>query len=688
MQLALAGAPPTSAAHRIDAGASPPVLDGHIDDAVWQRATRISDFHQIRPSDGGPPSEQTEVRVVYDDDYIYIAISAFDSEPDRIIAKGLVQGQTFFSDDRVEVRLDTFNDRRNAYFFQVNPNGLRREALVGNDYFIEDWDTVWDAAAQFQPWGWSAEMAIPTTSISFDPAIDTWGFNISRIISRKNEEVSWASRERSLVPAVSGYLTSIEGLQQGLGVELVPSLTLSDDNPQISPSLTAFYQPTPFMTAALTLNTDFSDTEADDRQVNLSRFSLFFPEKRDFFLQDAGIFEFGGLTGNARPFFSRRIGLSRQGEPLDLDAGLKLTGRAGDWNIGALAVRQQPGIEGGSEDLFVSRATRNILSESSVGAMVTSGDPLSAADNRLYGLDMQLRDSDFRDGKNLQFYGWLQQSDTEGLSGDQSAYGGRVRYPNDRFNWSLTYRNIEENFNPALGFVNRVGVRELSGEWSFRQRREEGRFQWLRSRVQFFRSEHLDGTGLQSESAYINVWEASTRAGDFITTFAGRERENLLASFEIWDGIVIPPGLYSFNRHGFFIDTADHHQVSGTLEVVDGDFFGGSNLTVVPGLDWRPNEHVRIGGLYVFADIDLPQGDFISRLYQLRVDLAFNSRWAWLNLIQADNDSDTLGFNSRLRWQPSPRLEMFLVLNQLSQRKRFDPFETSFAFKINYRWQL
>lgn len=688
LQLTLAASFPSTPTYRLAESDPPPVIDGQLDDEVWQHAEVIGDFHQVRPTDGGPPSQRTEVRIVHDAHHIYVAIAAFDTDPDEIIARHLVQGRTFLSDDRVEIHLDTFNDRRNAYFFQVSVNGMRRDALIGNDNFIDDWNPVWDAAATRQPWGWSAEMKIPTRSISFDPATDTWGFNVTREITRNNEEVAWASRERRTSPAVSGYLTGIEGLEQGIGVELVPSLTLQDDSPHVSPSLTAFYQPTPFITAALTLNTDFSDTEADDRQVNLTRFSLFTPEKRDFFLQDANIFEFGGLSQNARPFFSRRIGLSADGGLLDLDAGVKLTGRAGDWNFGTLAVRQEPGVAGGSSDVFVGRVSRNILSESSVGAIVTYGDPLSANGNRLYGVDVRLSDSDFGDGKRLLLDAWAQRTDTEGLGGDQDAYGARLAYPNDRIDWSVNYQFIGEGFRPALGFANRTGIRQLEGGWQYRHRFDSGGIDSLGSRVNYFRAEHLDGNGLQSEIILLDPVVVATRSGAQMVVFGDLVRENLLEPFEISDGIVIPDGEYAFDRYGVFARTGDQHALTGSIDITNGGFFDGDRLASTVNLDWRPNAHVRLGGGYVFNDVDLPQGDFISRLYQVRADIAFNARWAWLNLVQADNTSETLGFNSRLRWQPDPRLDMFLVVNQLSERRRFDPFETRVAFKVRYRWQL
>lgn len=680
--------------YRLSSSDQAPVLDGKLEDEVWGRATVVTDFHQIRPTDGGPPSEDSEVRLAYDEDFFYVGIRAYDSRPEEIVARSLIQGNTFFSDDRFEVRFDTFNDRRNAYFFQVNPNGMRREALAGNDYFIEDWDTIWYAEASLQPWGWSAELAVPFKSLSFDPSSDTWGFNLARVIPRKGEEVSWSSRERLLGPSVSGYLDGLEGMRQGLGVELVPSATLKfterdgeGGDVELEPSVTGFYRFNPFLTGALTLNTDFSATEVDARRINLSRFSLFFPEKRDFFLQDASIFEFAGLETNARPFFSRRIGLAANGEPLDLEAGAKLTGRAGDWNVGALAVQQEPGLAGAAEHLFVGRASRNIMGESSIGMIATHGDPSSAADNSLVGFDFNYRSSDFMDDRTLQGTAWFQRSDTAGIDGSENAFGASLAYPNDRFSWNVDWQRIEKNFNPALGFVNRSGVNQVSGQWRFRHRLEDSAWQWLATRVQFFRADRLAG-GLQSQSVFLNLFEGFSRGNDFFTFFVGEERENLQAPFEIFDGVVIPAADYAFERYGLFLETGTQRILSGSLEIVAGDFFGGTNLTLAPGLAWRPNRHFFAGLDYAVNRIRLPQGNFTSRLYRARAEIAFNSDIAWLNFVQGDNVSETISINSRLRWQASPEREIFLVVNQLYEQDGYALLDTEIALKLNFNFRI
>jgi hypothetical protein len=290
----------------------------------------------------------------------------------------MIQGKLFFSDDRFWVMLDSFNSKRNDYFFQVNANGIRRDALrENNSRFIDEWAAIWYAESAIHEGGWATEIAIPFKSISFAPDSDTWGINFGRGIIRKQEFAMWSSHERQDWPAYSGEVTGIEEIEQGLGLDIVPSvslgqsrdLVLGDSNSSFEPSLDIRYRITPSLAATFTINTDFSTAEIDDQQVALDRFSLFFPEKRDFFLQDAGIFEFGNINTNGRPFFSRRIGLSADGEPIGIVAGAKLTGRIRNFNLGALAIRQEEFGDLTAKDLIVARGSMNVLDESAVGVI-------------------------------------------------------------------------------------------------------------------------------------------------------------------------------------------------------------------------------------------------------------------------------------------------------------------------------
>lgn len=404
---------------------NPPIVDGVLDDAVWSVAEVITDFHQTRPGNGTPTSERTEVYVVYTDHALYIAARMFDSEPDLIAAPVIRHGLGMPSDDRLVVILDPFNSRRAGYRFETNLNAARHDALYTSvSSFTLDWSTIWDAAARVDGNSWVAELEIPFKSIPFDPTIETWGFNFGRAIRRRGEEMAWVSQNRTYNPSISGQMTGLTGLDKGVGLDLVPSMAINrqqrydpvSKKTEWVPSLDAFYRITPSLNAALTVNTDFSSTEVDSRQVNLTRFNLFFPEKRDFFLNDSDLFQFGnigamaggnnatsqGSRENARPFFSRKLGLSQTGAPVDINYGGRISGRVGRWNIGTLAIRQDEFGAVEPSNLFVTRVSANVLSDSSLGFIYTDGDPGSNRDNSVAGIDFKYLNNTLSNGRQFE----------------------------------------------------------------------------------------------------------------------------------------------------------------------------------------------------------------------------------------------------------------------------------------------
>ena len=465
---------------RIQRAAEPPTIDGVLDEEVWQRAPVVDDFHQITPVEFDAPTERTEVYVLYDRDALYIGARLYDSQPGLINARILRQGQAIGSDDRFFVHIDPFNNRRSGYLFGINPNGVRYDGIFeGVTQRQFDWDGIWLAAANITPEGWVLEIAIPFKTLSFDPMAETWRMNFARNIERNNEGMAWMSRNRNTDLSTMGDVTGISQIEQGRGLDVVPSMSVHDRRAigtttaesDAEPSVDVFYKITPQLNASLTLNTDFSATEVDDRQVNLSRFSLFFPERRDFFLQDVDIFQFGRLQQDGRPFFSRRLGIGSAGQVVPIDVGAKVSGRIGRFDVGTLAVRQQAyeNTFGGTTTTvdattaFVGRVAANVLGESSVGMIVTQGDTSSNLDNSVVGVDFRYLDSQLIGGRALQGDAWFQQSDSENLQGDDTAWGLGMSLPsNTGLSGEVGLSRIEENFNPALGFVRRRGIDQTS----------------------------------------------------------------------------------------------------------------------------------------------------------------------------------------------------------------------------------
>jgi hypothetical protein len=703
---------------RIVRTATPPVIDGRLDDGEWVNAALVDDLHQVTPIEYAEPYERTEIYLLYDDDALYIGARLYDTNPDQITAQNLRQNDSIGQDDRFYVTLDPFNNRRSGYFFGVNPNGVRQDGLYQNvTEFYGAWDSIYYAeAGQFEE-GWTAEMAIPFKSLSFDPGTDAWGLNFSRGVARKNENIAWVSRNRQYNPSASGLAVGFEGLQQGIGLDIVPSVsigrarTFSPDgsDSEVEPSLDLVYKLTPQLNGSLTFNTDFSATEVDDRQVNLTRFGLFFPEKRDFFLREADIFEFGGigasrqsqipglnpLRQNGRPFFSRRIGLSSAGDVVDLNYGAKISGRVGDWELGALSIRQDEFGAVGADTLSVVRAKLSVLNESSVGMIATEGNPGANLDNSVAGLDFLYRNTRLPGGRTLEAQAWYQRSDTEGLEGNDAAAGLAVQIPSAAgMRGAAEIKEFQTNFNPALGFINRRGVRDTSASVGYMHRPADGFLQSLLVNVTAQRIEEIDG-GLQTEALFFQPFELTNQTGDTLMIGYRSQTEVLSVPFGISSGIFVPPGRYEFDDWGIQLGTGNHRKIAGNMRYVryqDGDFFGGDRSDYYAAVTWRPSARFRTNLGYELSEIRLPQGDFETRLVQSGFDVIFSSTLSWVNLVQYDNVSETIGINMRLHWIPQAGREMYFVINHNMQDfdrdNSFQSITSDVTAKLNYTFRF
>jgi hypothetical protein len=685
---------------------TPPVIDGVLDEEAWQLAAQLDDWHEIQPTEYAPASERTVVYLMYDSDAIYIGARLYDRDPSEITARILRQGEQVFGDDWFSVLLDPFHDRRSGYRFMTNPNGLRQEGLFQNISEEQwNWEGIWYTASTIDGEGWVTEIAIPFKTLSFDPVNDTWGINFRRAIARRDERTGWVSRNRNSDPSTSGTVVGLTGIEQGVGLDVVPSLSVSENRPfdgtatttDTEPSLDLFYKITPSLTGALTINTDFSATEIDDRQVNLTRFDLFYPEKRDFFLQDADIFEFGGIEANGRPFFSRRIGLSETGEIIDLEVGGKLTGRVGRFNIGALSVRQDPyepapGYAVPADNATVARASANLLEESNIGLILTEGNPGSTVGNSLAGVDFLYRNSRLPGGKLLEAAAWAQESDTEGVTSDQSAYGLRFEMPNNS-GWAggLAYTKLGEGFFPGVGFLNRPGVKTFEMSADYRHRPRDGLLRSILGGVEGERIELLNGE-LQSQAVEYQIVALENRVGDELALQYENEQEQLDQEFEISDGIVIAAGRYSFANTRLSLETADQRKIWGSFDYQTGEFYDGEREEIAVSVNWRPSGRLRTGFGYEFNDIRLPAGDFITRLVAFQTDVAFSSKLSWVTRIQYDNVSEQMGINLRLHWVPEAGREGFFVLNHnledydLDDRFHSELSEAAVKFSYTFRF--
>lgn len=706
-------------------------IDGVLDDDAWSQALLIDDFHQYEPVEYAEPSQKTEVWIFYTSDALYIASRFWETDPDLISANILRQGQSLQADDLLAVILDPYLDRRNGYRFEVNANGVRWEGLFQNITNIESsWDGIWQTNATRDETGWYSEMRIPFQTISFNPDSDSWGINFRRAIRRSNESIGWVSRNRTINPSIAGTITGLEGLKQGKGLDIVPSMVLRQDRvigpagfteENFEPQLDVFYKVTPQLNAALTLNTDFSAAEVDSRQVNLTRFSLFFPERRDFFIRDSDIFEFGQIgTGgfnqgagsgnpavpnaaaqNARPFFSRRIGLSTSGAPVDINAGAKLSGRVGDWNVGTLIISQGEDENSGVEasEIFVGRAALNVLQESQLGVLATSGDPQSNLDNNLIGVDFRYRNSRLPGGRVLQGVAFYQKSDTEGKTGDDASYGFGISYPNNQgWRGGYDYKRVEKNFDPAVGFVALTDMEDHALNFGYRHFfRPGGYMRSFYAGWDAYESRDLTDGEVISSNMGLRL-TTNNNSGESAFARIMKSREVLRTNFTInraSDGsrvIVIPAGDYSFDEYLLGLQIGNQRAVSGRISTRFGDYYSGTRWQRGAGLNWRPTRNYDIGVNYTETEINLPEGDFTVRLFTLDTKIAFSSRLSWSNLIQYDNVSEVMGFNSRLNWIPEAGRQAFLVFNyglaDLDKDNTFQSTGSDLSLKFNYTFRF
>jgi hypothetical protein len=662
---------PTAAATRISSTVR---IDGVLDDDAWKSARPIGPLVQAEPKEGAPATEETEVRILYDLDTLYVAILCRDRTPSGIVSTQLTRDAQLEVDDMVTVIVDPFLDERNGFFFQVNPAGARADGQVSNnaEWAGLDWDGIWDASARITGDGWTAELAIPFKTLRFKPGQATWGLNVERRIKRLNEVDRWSAPRQNVWLsnlAEAGRLEGLVGIRQGLGLDLRPygSLGREGGSTEAQGGIDIFKNLTPNVMASVTVNTDFAETEVDERQINLTRFPLFFPEKRAFFLEGAGVFEIAGMDsfhGDLVPFFTRRIGLLR-GDQVPIGAGVKVVGRQSGFNVGVLDVqtRDLDTNPDAGQNLLAARVSRNIFRQSWIGGIVTRGNPTGAGQNALLGADARLATSEFRGGKNLSLDIYVLRTDDEATGTVDYAGGFKIEYPNDLWHVLLDWKQIGEDFRPALGFVPRTGFRRTSAGISFMPRPHK----WgIRQFFFNFWPQYI--TDLENQVQNWNVMISPVNfeldSGDRFELSFGPEFERLPEPFEITDGNVLAPGSYQWNRWAVEVGTASKRWWVVSLDGSWGGFYEGTRSEIQLDLTFKPSTHLAFGLELERNDISLPTGDFITHVLAVKGDYNFSPNVSWANLIQYDNESRLLGMQSRFRWILKPGSDLFIVLNR------------------------
>ena len=694
---------PTAHVNRI-AASEAPILDGNLSDPSWAKATVLEELRQRQPNAGARPTERTIVRIMYDDNNLYFGVYAFDSEPEKVLVRSMARDGAEGAGDNINIILDPGLTRRNAYSFQIGPSGGRIDGLrLNNTLDLKEWNAIWAASAHRVPDGWVAEVAIPFRSISYVRGQGEWGLTFARNIRRKNENDRWGAINPALLftdVSDEGVLTGIDGIEEGLGLDLQPYVALrakhdwskTEDGAGLSATMggNAYYKITPGLTGTLTVNPDFSDAPLDIRQVNTTRFSLFLPETRQFFLQDAASFEFGGRlfrrdpddtkSNNGRAFFSRNLGLVR-GQPVSLIGGGKISGQYADFDIGALSVYTDRTPFAAGQLLSVLRVTHPVFSESTLGLIVTNGDPTGLTRNTVAGGDFQYRDAIA--GKTVQADLYFEES-LSNAAGNDNSFGVALNYPNEPWFGDFTVKQVGANFTPALGFVNRPGVRLYDGTAGYRLRYHADvlRTFELSSRQQLYTDLHgqLESRASEfgTEILTASDWDVQLQA---INSF-----ERLSDPFVLPHGVTVPVGDYSWTNLFLHVETPVARTLALVGEVNCCFYYDGQNYQGHVQLNFRPNEFYEVQASYDPSFIRLPTGKVNIHVLSLNTTINFTPDMQIGAQMQYDNISQGVGFLARYRWEFIPGSDILVAIGQsaLIPGSQFKPQTTQASIRVTH----
>jgi hypothetical protein len=684
---------PVARAQRIT---TPPAIDGRLDEEMWRTGTPITDFVQRELNEGVPASERTEVRLATDGVYLYVGARMFDREPGLIVPGEKIRDVQLANSDHIALVFDTYHDRQNGFVFATTPSGIeydgqviregegggsavagqnRMQAGAGGGFNV-NWDASWTVATSVDSLGWTAEFRIPYSTLRYQAgsAEQTWGLNVSRSIRRKNEELYWSFIPRqfnlhrlSLAGSLTNLIVPTRRIQTITPYVLTSAQRQWPDGVATSRFPTEVggdikYGVTPALTLDLTYNTDFAQVEVDDQRVNLTRFPVFFPEKRPFFLENAGTFS-AGTPQAVDLFFTRRIGISNQGTPQQILGGGRLSGRLGRTTIGLLQmVTDAPDAASDGQSYTVGRATRELSTRSRIGAMVVQR--LSTADgadvNRTFAVDGRLGL-----GQRWTSDLWAARTTTRDLDGDANAFSGRLAYQTNVWNHNVRVAQVGEHFNPEVGFMSRPGgYRTVDASLMRLVRKPE--WAWFRQwnpHVSYRGFQGIEDDFYQTGYVHVDLTEIefanSTRFGPEYNI----SHEGLQRPFTIAPGVVIPPGSYDWGTLGFDYTTDPSENLWATGRFDVGDFWsgrrtGGSGTVTV-------RRGAAFSGSFTadYNDVRLPEGNFISSLQAVRLNYFFTPRVFVQTLTQFNNQQRIWSANVRFGWLNTAGTGLFIVVN-------------------------
>ncbi len=707
--------------------AEAPTIDGDLGDRVWQQATVLTDFVQAEPFEGQPATERTEIRLLYDDRYIYIGVVCYDSDPSQINVSDTRRDASMSEMDSFQIIFDTYRDRQNGFIVGTNPAGAQYDAQARNEGETQstgagpaslgsggsaggtsggnnaggglntNWDGDWDVRTRISEIGWTAEFRVPLRTLRYGAAPQVWGVNFSRNIRRKREVTYWSQVSRAFGISRLSSAGDLQGLQLKTprNFKVSPYVISSANRPFLSGAakteldgdvgIDAKYGVTPSLNLDLTYNTDFAQVEVDQQQINLTRFNLVFPEKRPFFLENAGLFAVG-KTGEADLFYSRRIGITDSGTLVPITGGARLSGKTGAVNVGLLNMQTQAVGDTPANNWTALRVNRELPRRSRVGLIFTNraatGSRAAGDDwGRTFGADAKwgLR-------KDVTLSGFAARTMSPGVTRPQHAFDTILELNNSTRRYYAEFTQVADGFKPEAGFLQRFGgYRAVSAQWNEHVRwnsiRDAG-FRELNPHMSFVRYWDFNTGVLQSSTLHMDNhldWEN----GFFIAPAFNIDWDGLAKPFEVYPGIIVPAGQYTEPHTAWRFNTDTKKSISASVVSQIGGFLSGHQNAIAPGVNFRSGSRF-VGSLtWTRNDIDLPQGAFVTNLGNLRVTYNLSNTRYIQSLIQYNDRTDRWSTNLRFSWVDSAGSGLFLVYNDTESLNGLGPVDRAFIVKFS-----
>ena len=691
------------------------VVDGALDEQVWRVAAPAADFVQAEPHEGAPATEITEVRVAFDSDALYIGVVCHDGDARSAIVNDIRKDFTAGEQDSFEVILDTFADRRNGFVFVVNPAGAKSDAQIANEGrdVNTSWDAVWTVATRRDGAGWSAEIRIPFKTLRFERGANRdWGVNFSRRIRRKNEIDYWSPVPRAYNlyrASLAGTLSGLPDASHGRNLRIKPWIAVDSTRPSGGAAFDngrhvgadVKYGVTPSLTLDVTAKPDFAQAEADEQQVNLTQFSLYYPEKREFFLENSGTFYFGDIPRESRLgnnrfqppeeemllFFSRRIGLTSAGDAIPIDAGARLTGRAGAYGVGAMTIQTDPDGSAPGDNYTVLRGRRDVLGASDVGAIFLSRQSTSAGDyNRVYGVD-----ANFRFHRALSINSFLTKSETPGVAGGELAGKGSISWNANFLHAQYSLLSVGDNFRDDVGFIKRTGIRKHFADFGIRPRPERLRKYGIRELHPHTRYNiYTDQSNVKVTHTNHVAMAVFFENGANVEFAVNPRFERIATPFKVRPDQSFGAGQYGWTEYNLLVETNHSRMMSASLDLTTGGFWTGTQRSTKLGVVVRPSYHLSFDAALQRNDIDLPfpMRAFVTNLVTSRVGYAFNTRTFLDTLLQYNTDLRQFSANVRFDLIHRPLSDLFVVYNEQRLTDEPTPVNAGRGLIVKYTHML